>query len=118
MNARELRAWQWQGYARYHQHRTNLLLHIVAVPLFMLASVLLVVGALRLSPSLVLAGGLGILLSIGIQGRGHRLELVPPEPFSGAANFIARLVTEQWVTFPRFVLSGGWWRNLSRSAGR
>ena len=37
-----------------------------------------------------------------------------------ASNFVGRLFLEQWVTFPRFVLSGGWARNLAahRSAGR
>jgi hypothetical protein len=40
---------------------------------------------------------------------------VPPEPFAGTANFLARLFAEQSVTFPRFVLSGGWWTNFTRS---
>ena len=39
---------------------------------------------------------------------GHRLEPVPPEPFSGPLNFVSRLFLEQWVTFPRFVITGGW----------
>ena len=34
MTVGQLLKWQWQGYARYHQNRANLLLHIVAVPLF------------------------------------------------------------------------------------
>ena len=29
----ELLHWQWNGYSRYHRARTNLLVHIVAVPL-------------------------------------------------------------------------------------
>lgn len=28
----------------------------------------------------------------------------------------ALAVAEQWITFPRFVLSGGWYRNLTRSS--
>ena len=112
----QLLAWQWRDYPRYHQHPTNLLLHIVAVPLFLLASVLLVVAAVRLSPGLLLAAFVGIVVSIVIQGRGHRLEAVPPEPFTGPTNAIGRLLCEQWVTFPRFVLSGGWSRNLARAA--
>jgi hypothetical protein len=52
---------------------------------------------------------------VAIQGRGHKLEPVPPEPFTGRANLLGRLFCEQWVTFPRFVLSGGWWRNLQEN---
>src|SRR5262245_50048919 len=115
MGVRELLVWQWRGYPAYHRHPANLLLHIVAVPLFMVASVLTAVALVTPSLSLVVAGIVGLVLSVAIQGRGHRLESVPPEPFSGAANFAARLFVEQWVTFPRFVLSGGWWANLTRS---
>jgi hypothetical protein len=112
MTASELLAWQWRGYPRYHQSRANLFLHVVAVPLFLAANVLLVVGVARLSLVAVLVGLAGMALSVALQGRGHRWEAVPPEPFTGPANFAGRLFFEQWVTFPRFVLSGGWWRNV------
>lgn len=117
MNASELLSWQWRGYGTYHQHRANLLLHIVAVPLFMLSSALIVGGVLRLSLSLLASGIVGLVLSIAAQGRGHRLEAAPPEPFTSAGNFLARLLAEQWVTFPRFVLSGGWWTNFTQPRG-
>jgi hypothetical protein len=112
MTIPELLAWQWRGYPRYHQSRANLLLHIVAVPLFLAANVLLVSGVVRLSLVAGLVGLAGMALSVALQGRGHRWEPVPPEPFTGLANFAGRLFSEQWVTFPRFVLSGGWWRNV------
>ena len=38
---------------------------------------------------------------------------VPPEPFAGPGQALARLFFEQWLTFPRFVLSGGWRRALA-----
>ena len=113
MKIPELLRWQWRGYARYHRNRTNLLLHIVSVPLFLLGTVMLVIAAITLSLTLLVAAVVTMALVVAIQGRGHRLESVPPEPFTGAANFIARLVFEQWVTFPRFVLTGGWVRNLT-----
>jgi hypothetical protein len=31
-------------------------------------------------------------------------------------NAVARLFLEQWITFPRFLLSGGWSRALRTSA--
>jgi hypothetical protein len=51
-------------------------------------------------------------VSIALQGRGHRGEPVPPVPFSSSGNALARIFLEQWITFPRFVLSGGWSRAL------
>ena len=108
-----LLAWQWQGYARYHQNRTNLLLHVVAVPLFLAGTVLVVIGAIRMSLLVIVIGGVAMGVSVALQGRGHRLEAVPPEPFTGPANTIGRLFFEQWVTFPRFVISGGWGRSFS-----
>jgi len=113
VTASALAAWQWAGYARYHQTRINLLLHLVAVPLFIGSSAALAVGAWRLAPAWIVAALLGMAASVVVQGRGHRLEPVPPEPFAGPANFCARFFIEQWVTFPRFVLSGGWRRSFA-----
>ena len=108
MNIAQLLQWQWDGYPRYHQARLNLLIRIVAVPLFIMGTVALVGAIARLS-LMLLAIAIGcILVSVALQGRGHRLEPVPPQPFSGPLNFVSRLFFEQWVTFPRFVLSGGW----------
>jgi hypothetical protein len=108
MSIGQLLRWQWEGYPRYHQSRANLLIHIVAVPLFLLGTIALVAAVLQLS-LVLLAVAIGcIVVAVALQGRGHRLEPVPPEPFSGPLNFVSRLFLEQWVTFPRFVLSGGW----------
>src|SRR6266571_1238189 len=100
MTVGQLLTWQWQGYARYHQNTTN---------------VLLLVAVVKVSLGLLALAVLGIVVSVIVQGRGHKLERVPPEPFTGPANVVGRLFFEQWVTFPRFVLSGGWSRNLAHS---
>ena len=108
MSMNELLRWQWQGYSRYHQSRANLLIHIVAVPLFLGGTIALLLAVAELSLiACALAVGC-IVVAIAFQGHGHRLEPVPPEPFSGPVNFVARVLLEQWVTFPRFVLSGAW----------
>ena len=112
MTATELLAWQWQGYARYHQSRANLLMHIVLVPLFLAGNVALIVGAIRLDGIEVVVGAVCMIMSMALQGRGHRGEAVAPVPFSGAGNALARIFLEQWITFPRFVLAGGWWRGV------
>ena len=49
--------------------------------------------------------------------RNRRRERETPVPFDGAVDFVSRFVAEQWVTFPRFVLSGGWYRNLTGRGG-
>ena len=58
----------------------------------------------------------GMVAAVVIQGRGHRREHETPTPFAGPIDFVSRFFAEQWVTFPRFVLSGGWSRNLARSS--
>jgi hypothetical protein len=112
MTVAELLRWQWDGYPRFHRSRANLLLHIVAVPAFVLGNAALVVTVL-LGLWAAAAAALAVMaLSMAVQGRGHKLEDVPPEPFTGPANALSRVFLEQWVTFPRFVLSGKWLRAL------
>lgn len=108
MSLPELLRWQWDGYPRYHRSRANLLLHIVVVPLFLAGNLAILIGLATLSWVHAVVGIAGTGLSLALQDRGHRTELVPPEPFTSPLNAIARLVCEQWITFPRFVLSGGW----------
>src|SRR5437879_10241467 len=111
MTVGQLLTWQWQGYARYHQNTTNLLLHIVAVPLFIVANVLLIVAVVKVSLGLLALSVLGIVVWVIVQGRGRKLERVPPEPFSGRTNVLGRLFLAQWVKITRFRLSGDWSRN-------
>ena len=112
MTIAPLLRWQWEGYPRYHQSRANLLLHIIVVPLFLITNVALVIALVERSWWSALAAVVVMLLSVAAQGRGHRQEVVPPEPFTGPLNAVSRIFLEQWVTFPRFVLSGGWSRAL------
>lgn len=105
--------WQWRGYARNHQHPRNLLLHIVAVPMFMAGTVLGAYGLLRLNLPAIALGLVCMGMSMALQGRGHRLEAHAPEPFAGPADIAGRILAEQWITFPRYVLSGQWWRALA-----
>lgn len=107
MQAPELIRHQQQHYPRFHRSARNVRLHLLTVPVFQAGSL-----ALLLSPWLgwvaAVAGLAACMLALAAQGKGHREEPVPPEPFSGPLNFIARLLAEQWLAFPRFVLAGGW----------
>jgi len=109
-----LLAWQWRNYSASHRDRASLMLHMVGVPMFiagLLAAVNL--GWHGFWPGAAFAL-LVAVLGYGLQGIGHRRERVQPEPFAGPGDFLARLFAEQLITFPRFVLSGGWLRNLAQ----
>jgi hypothetical protein len=115
MSDSSLRRSQWEGYALYHQSRLNLVLHIAFVPLF-LASNLALLIALAERRWLLALGAIALtVVSFAMQGRGHRKEPVPPVPFTGAFNALSRIFLEQWVNFPRFVLSGAWGRALRKA---
>ncbi|MCD5997140.1 DUF962 domain-containing protein [Pseudomonas sp. CDFA 602] len=106
----DLHTWQWRGYARNHQHPTNLVLHLIAVPLFVITALLILDGLFSFSFSSIAIGVIGLIAALGVQRHGHSLEQHASEPFSDRNDAIKRLLTEQFVTFPRFVLSGGWWQ--------
>jgi hypothetical protein len=110
MGISALLRWQWEGYSRYHASRANLLLHLIVVPVFIAGSIGLIAALLRGSLVFAALALAAMITSIALQGRGHRVEAQPPEPFTGPANAVLRIVFEQWITFPRFVLSGGWLR--------
>ena len=119
MDSREggLLKWQWAGYTGTHCDRRNLALHAATAPVF-------IGGALALLASPLLgaaaAGGVGAMsLSLLAQRRGHRLEGKAPAAFRGPPDVIARFFAEQFVTFPRFIVSGGFaaaWRKARLSA--
>ena len=106
----------WADYRRVHADRRNLIIHLIAVPLFVASFVALLVFVTRAdygpgAVALALA-----LVAMGLQGRGHKLESETPLPFTGAGNFLKRWFTEQFVTFPVFLISGRW-RQQYRAAG-
>ena len=108
MSVARLLRWQWEGYPRYHRSRANLLLHIVVVPLFIVANAVAIVALVEGAWLMAVIAVAAMAVSVALQGRGHRQEATPPEPFTSPFNAISRILLEQWVTFPRFVLSGGW----------
>jgi hypothetical protein len=107
---------QLAGYHRVHHHRANLAVHILTVPVFVVGTVVLAYAAVTGHGWLALAGAAAMVAAIGVQGRTHRLESETVAPFRGPLDVIARLFAEQWVTFPRYVASGGFARAW-RAAG-
>ena len=111
----ELFRWQWNGYSTYHRSRKNLLLHIVFVPLFLTANIGLLFAIIAHSWILGFVSIPTMGIAIALQGHGHRQENIPPEQFTSPLNAIFRIFLEQWINFPRFVISGGWSRAMRQS---
>ena len=105
MNIKSQLARQWQEYPSTHQSRLNLVIHVVSVPIFMLASYLVVCSVCLLSLQ-KLAVGISLIISvIALQGYGHSLELNKARAFGGVGDFLSRILLEQWVTFPRYLFA-------------
>lgn len=110
-----LLARQWRDYPSTHRARTNLLIHAIAVPVFVAANVVVVLGLASGHWILAAAASIATGASLFAQGRGHRIEAAPASPFSGPLDALARLFAEQWLTFPRFVLTGRWLAALRKA---
>ncbi|WP_394832561.1 terminase [Pendulispora rubella] len=115
---------QWNNYRSVHHSRKNLLIHLLMVPVFMAGTVSVGAGVVlailgkagAFGAAGAIAGGLfAMILSIGLQGVGHKAEERAPEPFAGPKDVVLRIFAEQWITFPRYVLSGQFARALSGS---
>jgi hypothetical protein len=112
MSFRELLAWAWRETQPVHKNATNLLIHLFAVPLFVVGHLLLL-SALVFSWWLVLLALLCIVASLTLQGVGHSLERQQVHPFTGRRDFVRRVYAEQFCNFWRFLFSGQWYASLS-----
>ncbi|MDD3762155.1 MAG: hypothetical protein PHP86_02555 [Nevskiales bacterium] len=106
---------QWSDYAEHHRDRVNLMIHIVAVPLFWIGA-LGAIGDLLFSGVLyALSGILWMALALFAQGIGHDREALQPVAQDNAWKLVQAIAAEQFINFPRFVFSGQWWKNLQAS---
>ena len=111
MPFRQLVTWAWRETPPVHKSGTNLLIHLIAVPLFVAGHVLLIVGAF-LSWWLAAIALASILGSLILQGVGHSLEREQVPPFTGPRDFLRRLYAEQFCNFWRFLGSGQWYAHF------
>lgn len=107
--------WQWSIYAAGHRDRRNLLVHAATVPVFMSGTVAVALAVVA-GPWAAAAGAAAMVGAMALQGRTHRLEGTPPVPFRGPGDVVLRILAEQWITFPRFVLTGGFARSWREAA--
>lgn len=112
MNIFELARWQYASYTKFHGNKTNLWLHIVAVPLFQFSFIVLISALPAASWFAFFSGLTGCIFSMLLQGFGHKKEFNAPVPFNGLWNIFGRIVLEQFYSFPKFVYSGFWLKAL------
>ena len=108
----------WTDYLRVHTERRNLMIHLLAVPLFVGSFVsmpLYLIRADYVSATIVLFIAFG---AMALQGRGHALEPESPRLFTSPVDFLRRWFAEQFLIFPVFLLSGRWWRQLTTEIKR
>jgi len=116
MSDEGLLRWQWRLYPDNHRDPGNLAIHLATWPLFVAGLVAILAAAPTGALWLLGAGPVAMVLAIALQGRGHRREAVRPQPFRGVGDVVKRILAEQLVTFPRYVLSGVMRRQRQASA--
>lgn len=99
---------QWADYSRIHANRANFLVHLMTAPIFMGGTVAFFWGFCALSLTLSVAGLFAMIVAIAAQGWSHKKERNAPAPFTSRANAFARIILEQWITFPRYVAYRLW----------
>lgn len=109
MNLSELLERQWNSYGKVHCSRLNLVIHIIAVPVFIVGTLAFFAALAKLNVVVTMMSVFSVILAFGVQGFGHSKEGITAEPFTGIKQAIVRIFLEQFITFPRFVLSGGWY---------
>ena len=106
MNLIDIARSQWNDYETFHQDRVSIWLHLFSVPLFWFGLLAIASTPWHESWFIALLGVAIWPIVFAVQGKGHKREVNPAKPFTSFGNAMARLVVEQLVTFPRYVLSG------------
>ncbi len=111
MSFPELLSWAWSETPPVHKRAANLIIHLFAVPLFVVGHILFIAGFF--ADKWLFVAGLGcVVVSLALQNYGHSIETVRPPPFLGPRDFIRRLYAEQFCNFWRFLFSGRWYESL------
>ncbi len=97
--------WQWELYPDGHTRRLTLAVHTITSPLFVSGTIMLLLWPIA-GWHFGVAGLAFIASTVMLQGWTHKQENAKPVPFLGPFDFVSRFFVEQWVTYPRFVMSG------------
>jgi len=105
--------WQWELYPEGHKRRLTLAVHLASAPLFVSGALMVAISPL-VGWYYAVAGAAFMIATLVIQGWSHKQEEAKSVAFLGPLDFVSRFFVEQFVTFPRFVLSGAFartWRS-------
>src|ERR1700704_119101 len=91
MSFRQPLAWAWRETPPVHKNVTNLVIHVFAVPVFVLGHFFLLAG-LVFRWWLTIVGLLCIIVSTVLQGFGHSMEQQKVPAFTGPRDFVRRLL--------------------------
>jgi hypothetical protein len=69
-----LPAWQWRTHPQNHQHATNRVLQLLALPLLVIGFLLMVSGVFSENLASVAIGVVGIVAALALQHHGRSLE--------------------------------------------
>ena len=116
MSFSELLSWAWRETPPVHKNAANLVIHLFAVPLFVIGHFLLIVGVF-INLWILVAGIFTIVISLLLQTFGHSREANKVPPFTGLRDFLRRLYAEQFCNFWRFLVSGQWFKSLKARNG-
>ena len=99
--------WQRDVYPEVHSMRSTLLVHVLTVPIFVAATVELLISIVTLQPISALLSLGTMVAAFGVEGFMHKRE---PKSYAidGPVDLLTRVFLEHFVTFWRFVLDGGW----------
>ena len=119
MTFNEIVEQQWSDYEARHRHKTHLILKMVGVALAWLSSIQAAGGMfLMLLPRVPGFGTLVwalVMLAVAVflQYHGSTMEAAGParRPLL-TKDYALWLLADNVVNFPRFVLTGGWLKNL------
>ena len=111
MTFSQLLSWAWRETPPVHKNAANLIIHIFAVPLFVIGHFLLVAGVF-INLWILVLGISSIVVSLLLQTFGHSLEANKVPAFMGPSDFLRRLYAEQFCNFWRFLFSGQWFKSL------
>lgn len=115
MNFDEMMKQQWNSYGKFHKSRLNLLIHMVAVPFCLIGVVNFAGSMVRLSIGGMISSAIIAALAFGAQLFGHTQEEFSDEPMTDVKESATRILLEQCVTFPKYVLTGQWYTAFKSS---
>ena len=115
MGISEMIKQQWADIGVIHSSRLNLIIHVFAVPTFIIGIVGLVYSLVNLR--IIEAGSFVLIMAVSllVQSYGHSRENVRSAPFAGPVDALTRILIEQLINFPRFLLTGKWFATLRSS---